>query len=83
MKSIKITLEELSDILAVSKIVDSNKYADIQVHLIEHLTIGRAITVHPSGNGALIISGMWATHYFDSKRFTKWLKRYYDFEAES
>ena len=75
MKSLKITLEELSDILEVSTIINTNRCAGIQVHSIEHLTIGRAITAEPSGDGALVIWGRPTAHYVDLDRVMQWLGR--------
>jgi hypothetical protein len=78
MKSLKVNLEELSDILEVSTIISTDKRAGIQVHSIEHLTIGRAITVKPCGNGALVIWGRRTAHCVDLSRVMQWLEHYCD-----
>ncbi|NOS74588.1 MAG: hypothetical protein HOP36_08640 [Methyloglobulus sp.] len=74
MKSLKLNLEELSDILEVSTIISTENCAGMQVHSIEHLTIGRAITVKPCGDGALVIWGRRTAHYVDFARVMQWLE---------
>lgn len=78
MNSLKINLEELSDILGVAKISHSESYEGIQIYCIEHLTIGRAISIQPCADGALLVWGQPVSNGIDWNKAMQWLESYYD-----
>lgn len=51
----EISLQQLADILEISKHTIAANYAGMLINTFEHPTIGGATTIQASGNGALLI----------------------------